>query len=76
MNADSTELVFSYDRDGNQVMVVDANGSPVELVNHEGMIHAFWSLGRAIFEASRSIDRAALALRAALESPHTQPEAG
>ena len=41
-------------------------GNAVELVNHEGMIHAFWNLGAAIREAARSIEQAAAFLRAEL----------
>jgi acetyl esterase len=44
-------------------------GSRVELVNHEGMIHAFWSLGGAIREAARSMERAATFLRRELDAP-------
>jgi len=41
-------------------------GNVVELVNHEGMIHAFWNLGAAIREAARSMERAAAFLTAEL----------
>ena len=52
---------------------LQAAGSPVELVNHEGMIHAFWSLGGAIREAARSMDRAAVFLRRELGLPDPVP---
>lgn len=44
-----------------------ASGTPVELHNHTGMVHAFWSLGGAIREAARSMERAAAFLRRELE---------
>ena len=48
-------------------------GNRVELVNHEGMIHAFWNLGAAVREADRSIARAAAFLRAELDPPQPDP---
>jgi acetyl esterase len=49
-----------------------ASGNRVELVNHEGMIHAFWSLGGAIREATRSMQRAADFLRRELDGAPLQ----
>jgi len=40
-----------------------AAGSRAALINHEGMIHAFWSLGGALREAARSMQQAADFLR-------------
>ena len=40
-----------------------AAGSRASLINHEGMIHAFWSLGGALREAARSMEQAAAFLR-------------
>jgi acetyl esterase len=40
-----------------------AAGSRVELVNHHGMIHAFWSLGAIIGEAHTSMEMAAFLRR-------------
>ena len=42
-------------------------GNAVQLVNHEGMIHAFWNLGAVIQEAARSMAHAAAFLRAELK---------
>ena len=40
-----------------------AAGSRATMINHEGMIHAFWSLGGALREAARSMHQAADFLR-------------
>jgi len=42
---------------------LQAAGTRAALINHEGMIHAFWSLGGALREAARSMERAASFLR-------------
>ena len=42
-------------------------GTAVELVRHDGMIHAFWSLAGAIDEGAQSMRRASAFLRRALE---------
>jgi len=40
-----------------------AAGTPVELLRHDGQIHAFWSLGGIVREAAHSIAHAAAFLR-------------
>jgi acetyl esterase/lipase len=39
----------------------------LELIARAGMVHAFWSLGGAIREAARSMERAAAFLRRELQ---------